>query len=143
MKWYKGSWSPCFSYRWIRLFSETDSLSFPCGYSWASWNADKDVSFLNLHFFPSTKRKNVSFHNPYWRLGLNSCLSLYSTALKVILYSLCNTWILCNTTKTSLGLFSAKILSCGCLNLDVGIVELRSEKSNILWALWTFCFCLM
>lgn len=34
----------------------------------------KMFHFLICVFFPSTRRKNVSFHNPYWRLGLNSCL---------------------------------------------------------------------
>lgn len=88
----------------------------------------KMFQFLSA-YFPSTAKENLSLHNPYVSLQFISCLALYfsksesnTVQLKFMSY------------YKSLELFLAEILSCGCLNLDMGILLL-----NLLVTTQIFC----
>lgn len=80
-------------------------------------------------FFPSTAKENLSVQNPYVSLQFNSCLALYfsSTESSTVQLKFMSYY-------KSLELFSAKILSYGCLNLDLGILLL-----NLMVATQIFC----
>lgn len=92
----QGAWNPSFSYYWIKLFSETDSLSFFCKHF--SNNFMKYISWQMFHFliciFPITEGKNVSLHKPYMRLGLSNFLSLYLKSWPTVLEVVPCSWSL-------------------------------------------------